>query len=156
MPANMNVGSDATNPKPSDIDNGVVCARQRWETAALGDGNMRNLRKGDIIQLERKGYFIIDRPLISTSKPLVRPSSGRVIAREPLSLMHCTRANSQTLACGSVSGTLRQQQSAVVVGQSGSYIAHTSTPAQVLLSIPDGRAVKSQPQAAGPTANGKK
>ena len=45
---------------------------QRWETAALGDGNMRNLRKGDIIQLERKGYFIVDRPLISASKPLVR------------------------------------------------------------------------------------
>ena len=40
--------------------------------AALGDGNMRNLRKGDIIQLERKGYFIVDRPLISAGKPLVR------------------------------------------------------------------------------------
>jgi len=32
---------------------------------------MRKLRKGDIIQLERKGYFIVDRPLISASKPLV-------------------------------------------------------------------------------------
>ncbi|KAJ4961096.1 hypothetical protein NE237_021006 [Protea cynaroides] len=27
------------------------------ETAALGDSNMRNLKRGDIIQLERKGYF---------------------------------------------------------------------------------------------------
>ncbi len=45
---------------------------QRWEVAALGDGNMRNLRNGDVIQLERKGYFIVDRPLISAGKPLVR------------------------------------------------------------------------------------
>jgi glutamyl-tRNA synthetase len=49
-----------------------LCPWQRWEVAALGDGNMRNLRKGDIIQLERKGYFIVDRPLISAGKPLVR------------------------------------------------------------------------------------
>ena len=53
-------------------DGDSIRSRQRWETAALGDGNMRNLQKGDIIQLERKGYFIVDRPLISASKPLVR------------------------------------------------------------------------------------
>ena len=61
-----------------------ACAWQRWETAALGDGNMRNLRKGDIIQLERKGYFIVDRPLISASKPLVRPRSGLTTIPDPL------------------------------------------------------------------------
>lgn len=38
----------------------------------LGDGNMRTLKAGDIIQLERKGYFIVDRPLLSAAKPLVR------------------------------------------------------------------------------------
>lgn len=29
---------------------------------ALGDVNMRNLQKGDVLQLERKGYYIVDVP----------------------------------------------------------------------------------------------
>lgn len=41
------------------------------ERSALGDPNMRNLNKGDIIQLERKGYFIVDKPLISPGAPIV-------------------------------------------------------------------------------------
>lgn len=32
---------------------------------------MRTLQKGDIIQLERKGYFIVDEPLIKPGKPIV-------------------------------------------------------------------------------------
>ena len=43
---------------------------QRWETAALGDPNMRTLQKGDIIQLERKGYFIVDIPLVRSGQPI--------------------------------------------------------------------------------------
>ena len=43
---------------------------QRWETAALGDPNMRTLQKGDIIQLERKGYFIVDVPLVRAEQPI--------------------------------------------------------------------------------------
>ena len=43
---------------------------QRWEVEALGDPNMRKLQKGEIIQLERKGYFIIDQPFL-TNKPMV-------------------------------------------------------------------------------------
>lgn len=31
-------------------------------THALGDFNMKTLKQGDIIQLERKGYFIVDKP----------------------------------------------------------------------------------------------
>ncbi|XP_071722116.1 glutamate--tRNA ligase, cytoplasmic-like [Rutidosis leptorrhynchoides] len=41
------------------------------ETAALGDANMRNLKRGDVLQLERKGYFICDAPFIRASKPIV-------------------------------------------------------------------------------------
>ncbi|KAJ9180404.1 hypothetical protein P3X46_008653 [Hevea brasiliensis] len=41
------------------------------ETAALGDSNMRNLRRGEILQLERKGYFRCDVPFIRPSKPIV-------------------------------------------------------------------------------------
>eukprot|EP00475_Leptophrys_vorax_P030492 TRINITY_DN4572_c1_g2_i1.p1 TRINITY_DN4572_c1_g2~~TRINITY_DN4572_c1_g2_i1.p1 ORF type:complete len:504 (+),score=36.41 TRINITY_DN4572_c1_g2_i1:25-1512(+) len=45
--------------------------RTKWETAAVGDSNLRNLQRGEIIQLERKGYFICDQPLVRPSKPIV-------------------------------------------------------------------------------------
>lgn len=35
----------------------------QYETAALGDANMRCLQRGDVLQLERKGYYIVDTPL---------------------------------------------------------------------------------------------
>ncbi|XP_052194465.1 glutamate--tRNA ligase, cytoplasmic [Diospyros lotus] len=41
------------------------------ETAALGDSNMRNLHQGEILQLERKGYFRCDVPFVRPSKPIV-------------------------------------------------------------------------------------
>lgn len=41
------------------------------EKAALGDPNMRNLNKSDIIQLERKGYFIVDKPFTKPGQPIV-------------------------------------------------------------------------------------
>jgi tRNA synthetases class I (E and Q), anti-codon binding domain len=44
---------------------------QRVEHPALGDPNMRTLQKGAIIQLERKGYFIVDQPYVKASKPMV-------------------------------------------------------------------------------------
>ena len=43
---------------------------QRWEVDALGDANMRKLQKGEVLQLERKGYFIIDQPYLK-AKPMV-------------------------------------------------------------------------------------
>lgn len=41
------------------------------ETLAYGDSNMRNIQRGDILQLERKGYFKCDVPFIRPSKPMV-------------------------------------------------------------------------------------
>ncbi|KFK26423.1 hypothetical protein AALP_AA8G246500 [Arabis alpina] len=41
------------------------------ETLALGDSNMRSLQRGDVIQLERKGYFRCDVPYMKSSKPIV-------------------------------------------------------------------------------------
>ncbi|GAV69672.1 tRNA-synt_1c domain-containing protein/tRNA-synt_1c_C domain-containing protein [Cephalotus follicularis] len=43
----------------------------RKETAALGDSSMRILKRGDILQLERKGYFRCDVPFDRPSKPIV-------------------------------------------------------------------------------------
>lgn len=43
----------------------------KFETAAIGDSNMRNLKRGEILQLERKGYFRCDVPFTRSSKPVV-------------------------------------------------------------------------------------
>lgn len=37
----------------------------------MGDPNLRNLNKGDKLQLERRGYFICDEPFVFGNKPLV-------------------------------------------------------------------------------------
>lgn len=44
---------------------------QKKETLAYGDANMRNLQRGEVLQLERKGYFRCDVPFIRPSKPIV-------------------------------------------------------------------------------------
>ncbi|KAL3146233.1 hypothetical protein ABBQ32_002935 [Trebouxia sp. C0010 RCD-2024] len=47
-----------------------VNKKSRWEVDALGDANLRKLQKGKVIQLERKGYFIIDQPFLK-AQPMV-------------------------------------------------------------------------------------
>ncbi|KAL7610214.1 hypothetical protein Lser_V15G14395 [Lactuca serriola] len=41
------------------------------EIGGVRDSNMRRLKRGDILQLERKGYFRCDVPFITPSKPIV-------------------------------------------------------------------------------------
>jgi len=43
----------------------------RWEVPAIGDANIRNLKRGDILQFERIGYFRCDVPYLRPSKPVV-------------------------------------------------------------------------------------
>jgi len=40
-------------------------------TRAVGDAGLKSLVKDDVIQLERRGYYRVDRPFISNEKPLV-------------------------------------------------------------------------------------
>ncbi|KAL0364910.1 UNVERIFIED_CONTAM: Glutamate--tRNA ligase, cytoplasmic [Sesamum angustifolium] len=49
----------------------VVNPSTRTETSALGESDMRNLKRGDVIQLERKGYYRCDAPFIRPTKPIV-------------------------------------------------------------------------------------
>jgi glutamyl-tRNA synthetase len=47
-------------------------SKDSWhEAAALGDANMRALQAGDVVQLERKGYFRVDEALTAPGKPLL-------------------------------------------------------------------------------------
>ncbi|WOL03223.1 glutamate--tRNA ligase, cytoplasmic [Canna indica] len=51
------------------LENLNPCTRR--ETLALGDPNMRNLKRGEILQLERKGYYRCDVPFLRSLKPIV-------------------------------------------------------------------------------------
>ena len=41
------------------------------ETKVIGDAGLKNLKEHDIIQLERRGYFRVDKPYLSADRPLV-------------------------------------------------------------------------------------
>jgi len=49
----------------------VLREQTRFETAALGEPNLRALNKGDIVQLNRRGFAIVDRIYQDSNKPLV-------------------------------------------------------------------------------------
>ncbi|KAK9829157.1 hypothetical protein WJX72_004236 [[Myrmecia] bisecta] len=74
--------------KVEETDDFEACVNDvtKWETAALGDANMRNLQRGEVIQLERKGYYIVDQPLVRPSKPVVLFAipDGRTKEKKPV------------------------------------------------------------------------
>ena len=59
-----------TKRKPEDTDEFEDIVNQKTEicTAAKGDGNLRAYNKGEVIQIERKGYFVADRPHINAGE----------------------------------------------------------------------------------------
>jgi hypothetical protein len=61
---------DATGDDPRDFMSFVN--KETWrEVDALADANVRNVKKGESVQFERKGYFICDRPYLSEARPAV-------------------------------------------------------------------------------------
>ena len=61
--------------------------RDSWhEVTALGDPNMRALQQGDVIQLERRGYFKVDEAMTKPGQPLLLLS----IPDGPVSYTHLT------------------------------------------------------------------
>lgn len=36
--------------------------KSRWEIKMVGDSELKDLQKGDVIQLQRRGYFVCDSP----------------------------------------------------------------------------------------------
>lgn len=41
------------------------------ETNVIGDAGLKTLQKHEVIQLERRGFYRVDRPYISKDKPLI-------------------------------------------------------------------------------------
>ena len=62
-----------TKKKPEEDDNFVDIVNQnsKVETLAHGDANLRTYQRGDILQLERKGYFIVDKVYMREGVPMV-------------------------------------------------------------------------------------
>ena len=46
------------------------CCGSRFEYSARGEADLRLLQKGQIIQIERRGYYICDRPYVRASEPV--------------------------------------------------------------------------------------
>uniref|UniRef100_A0A7S4J4K3 glutamate--tRNA ligase n=1 Tax=Odontella aurita TaxID=265563 RepID=A0A7S4J4K3_9STRA len=62
-----------TKEKLEEEDNfyDYVNPRTKAESTAIGDAMLRTLKEGDVIQLERRGYYRVDRPYVGPDKPLV-------------------------------------------------------------------------------------
>ncbi|KAL1688249.1 glutamate-tRNA ligase [Schizophyllum commune] len=54
-----------------------VTPQTEFRTAAIADGNVRTLKKGDIIQFERKGYYILDGDSEDGRREFVHIPDGR-------------------------------------------------------------------------------
>lgn len=52
--------SKAVLAKDDDFKQYLNTENSRWELQMIGDSELKDLKKGDVIQLQRRGYFICD------------------------------------------------------------------------------------------------
>ncbi|CAE7344180.1 unnamed protein product, partial [Symbiodinium sp. CCMP2456] len=73
-----------TKPKMEDDDdlNGIINPQSVVDTKAIGDPLVKGLPKGTMMQLERRGYFIVDRPAFQPGQG-VSPSEPMVLVKIP-------------------------------------------------------------------------
>ncbi|VAH09478.1 unnamed protein product [Triticum turgidum subsp. durum] len=65
----LELGEDDKPGGEKFLENLNPCTRR--EALALGDPNMRNIKRGEVVQLERKGYYRCDVPFVGSSKPVM-------------------------------------------------------------------------------------
>ena len=82
---------------------------------------MRVLQRGEVIQLERKGYYIVDRPLVRSGKPMVlfNIPDGRVKslgAKPPAATQQAATAAASAEAVAKAAAKPAANRSAKVTG----------------------------------------
>ncbi len=62
-----------TKPKLSKDDDfkDYLNDNSRVDARAIADGGLKDLKKGEVIQIERRGFYIVDEPFTSDDKPMV-------------------------------------------------------------------------------------
>jgi hypothetical protein len=105
----------------------------------LGDSEMRNVNKGDIIQISRRGYFICDQPFVASGT-----SENGVLLGSPLVLFNIPEGNRRESPTSFMSMTNQKYKSAEVAEEAE------------LKAKNDPKEVKQQPQqkAAAPATTG--
>ena len=73
LPIPTTKSNPRTHPKrhPQEDFKDFINPVTKAAVAGLGDPALRNLKKGEVIQLERRGFYICDRPYLGPDKPPV-------------------------------------------------------------------------------------
>jgi glutamyl-tRNA synthetase len=58
-------------PEESDEFKDIVNPTTEVVTMAKGDGNLRAYNRGTVIQIERKGYYVVDRVYVNMDTPMI-------------------------------------------------------------------------------------
>ncbi|KAI9011069.1 tRNA synthetases class I, catalytic domain-containing protein [Gaertneriomyces semiglobifer] len=69
-----------TKPKLDEADNvaDFVTPTSEFRVDALGDSNVRDIKKGEIVQFERKGYYICDKAFDGSEAVFIHVPDGKV------------------------------------------------------------------------------
>ncbi|XP_025192197.1 bifunctional glutamate/proline--tRNA ligase-like, partial [Melanaphis sacchari] len=92
--------SKAVLAKDDDFKQYLNTENSRWEMQMLGDSELKDLKKGDVIQLQRRGYFICD----STYQPF----SVHTGKQTPLVLFNIPDGHTKTTPITTVPAAIAQ------------------------------------------------